>query len=80
MNRASARFVRRAFTFEHLDHQPLATLLDALVEEDLDLLDAGRVLGRCESELLFDRLEVLAEETTAFLEILAEKRLGMSRC
>lgn len=75
MDTPPTRFVARAFAFEHLDHQALAAVLDRLVEEELDLVHRRGILGLRKGELAFDRLEMLAEEDAAFLQVLCEERL-----
>lgn len=76
MNTPSTRFVARAFTLEHLDHQAFAAVLDRLVKEELDLVDRRGILGLRKGEFAFDGLEMLAEEDAAFVQVLREERLG----
>lgn len=75
MDTPPTRFVARAFTFEHLDHQTLAAVLDRLVEEELDLVDRRGVLGLRKGEFAFDRLKMFTEKDAAFVQVLPKERL-----
>lgn len=76
MNTASTRLVTRAFALEHLDHEPLASVLDRLIEEDLDLVDRRGVVRLGERELALDGLQVLAQEETTISQVLLQERLS----
>jgi hypothetical protein len=70
-----ARLVRCILSIEHLDHETLARILDALVEEGLDLLNGVRVATLGECKLPLYSLEVLSEQVSSTSEILLEQSL-----
>lgn len=61
--------------FKHLDHEPFTTILDALLEERLDLVRRLAVRRLRELELAVNRLEVLIEQLAAFREVLMQQGL-----
>lgn len=75
MNTSATRLVARALSLEHLDHQPFAAILDALVEEDLDVLDVRRVVRSRECKLSFDGFERFVEQLPTPVKVLSQQRL-----
>ena len=69
------RLVRRVLSVEHLDHETFARVLNALVEEGLNLFNGVRITALGECKLPLDSLEVLSEQIPSTSEILLEQSL-----
>ena len=61
--------------FQHLDHEPFATILDTFLEERLDFV--RRMCIRClrELELQVHRLKVLLEQLSPLCKVPLQQRL-----
>ena len=70
-----AGFVVTEVTFEHLDHETLAAVLDAVLQKCLDLVDSLSIGCLRELELELHRLKVLLEHAPALSEVLLQQRL-----
>ena len=65
----------REFALEHLHHQTLAAVLDALLEERLDLVRRVRIRRLRVLELELDGLEVVLEHVAPLGEVEVEQGL-----
>lgn len=75
MDGSTRGLVGGSFSLEQLDHESLTSLLDASVEEDLNLFDVRRVLGSSECELALDWLERVSHQLSTMFQVLSQQRL-----
>jgi hypothetical protein len=71
----SAGFVIARITFQHLDHQPFATIFDALLQERLNIFHSFTVGRFRKVELAINSFEMFLEKPSSLSEIFLEQRL-----
>ena len=72
VDRPPTRLIVTELALEHLHHKTLAAILDAVLQESLDLIHRLRIRCLRKLELEIHRLEVLLEQFPPLREVLLQ--------
>ena len=75
---APGRLVEACFSLEHLDHQTLTAIFDALVQECLDVFRLLTVRRFGKLKLKLDWLKMLSQKLSPFCQVFSQQWLHLA--